>query len=71
MATLSKIRGSITGWAVALLIIAAPNVMADPIVVNCDQGQSLNRTIAKLPKQLPTTVLGQGDLHGVRYSLRI
>jgi hypothetical protein len=60
MATLSKIRGSITGWAAALLIIAATNVMAEPIVVNCDQGQSLNRTIAKLPKQLPTTVWVKG-----------
>jgi hypothetical protein len=34
--------------------------MADPMVVNCDQGQSLNRTLAKMKKDTPATVLVKG-----------
>jgi hypothetical protein len=37
-------------WAVGLvcLVIGSVNAQADPIVVNCDQGQSLNRTLARM-----------------------
>jgi hypothetical protein len=32
----------------------------DPVVVNCDQGQSLNRTLSRLEKHSPATVLVKG-----------
>jgi hypothetical protein len=32
----------------------------DPVVVNCDQGQSINRTLSRLDKDSPATVLVQG-----------
>jgi hypothetical protein len=35
-------------------------VIADPVVVNCDQGQSLNRTLSRLDKHSPATVLVRG-----------
>jgi hypothetical protein len=46
--------------AATLFIIAAPSVMAEPIAVNCDHGQSLNLTIAKLPKELPAIIWVKG-----------
>ena len=65
MATLSAAvrRGFFTlrvGLGAALLLLTATHVMADPIVVNCDQGQSLNQTIARLNKHIPATVLVKG-----------
>ena len=45
------------GWAAALLVLSSTYVMADPVVVNCDQGQSLNRTLSRLDKHSPATVL--------------
>src|SRR5258705_13942010 len=49
-------------WAVALvcLVVVSVNAQADPIVVNCDQGQSLNRTLARMNKATPATVLVKG-----------
>lgn len=47
-------------WVAALLGLTATWVMADPIVVNCDQGQSLNHTLAKMNKAAPATVLVKG-----------
>ncbi len=49
-------------WAVALvcLVVVSVNAQADPIVVNCDQGQSLNRTLARMNKAAPATVLVKG-----------
>ena len=46
-------------WGALLLLLIATHVMADPIIVNCDQGQSLNQTIAKL-EEFPATVLVSG-----------
>ena len=37
--------------------VADSDVMADPVVVNCDHGQSLNRTLSRLNKHSPATVL--------------
>ncbi len=37
-----------------------PEFMADPIVVNCDQGQSLNSTLSRLERHTPLTVLVTG-----------
>ena len=34
--------------------------IADPVVVNCDQGQSLNNTLSRLNKHFPATVLVKG-----------
>jgi len=34
--------------------------IADPVVVNCDQGQSLNSTLSRLNKHSPATVLVKG-----------
>ncbi len=47
-------------WVAALLGLTATWVMADTTVVNCDQGQSINRTLAKMNKAEPTTVLVKG-----------
>src|SRR5215469_674643 len=47
-------------WATALLMLTATYVMADPMVVNCDQGQSINRTLSKLEKHTPATVIVKG-----------
>jgi hypothetical protein len=41
-------------------IVTGSGVMADPVVVNCDQGQSLNRTLSRLDKDSPATVLVKG-----------
>jgi len=40
--------------------VADSDVMADPVVVNCDQGQSLNRTLSRLHKHSPAAVLVSG-----------
>ena len=48
------------GLLAVLLVLVATFVMADPMVVNCDQGQSLNRTLAKLNKNIPASVLVMG-----------
>jgi hypothetical protein len=41
-------------------VVVSVNAQADPIVVNCDQGQSLNRTLARMNKATPATVLVKG-----------
>ena len=46
-------------WGALLLLLIATHVMADPIIVNCDQGQSLNQPIATL-EEFPATVLVSG-----------
>ena len=48
------------GLSAALLLLTATQVMADPIPVNCDQGQSLNQPIARLDKRIPATALVNG-----------
>jgi hypothetical protein len=48
------------GLVAALLLLTATYVKADPIMVNCDQGQSLKQTIARLDRRVPATVLVQG-----------
>jgi len=49
-------------WAIFILFLAsaayAQNVLS--ITVNCDNGQSLNRTLSQLNKQMPITVIVQG-----------
>jgi Right handed beta helix region len=40
--------------------VADSDVMADPVVVNCDHGQSLNRTLSRLHKHSPAAVLVSG-----------
>ena len=49
-------------WAVTVagLVLVSVNAQADPIVVNCDQGQSLNRALARINKATPATVLVNG-----------
>jgi len=47
-------------WVAALLLLTATYVMADPMVVNCDQGQSINRMLSKLEKHTPATVMVKG-----------
>jgi hypothetical protein len=42
------------------LVVVSVNAQADPIVVNCNQGQSLNRTLARMDKSVPATVLVKG-----------
>jgi hypothetical protein len=56
-----RIRHFVSG-AVGLLclVMVSVNAQADPIIVNCDQGQSLNRTLARLDKRVPATVLVKG-----------
>ncbi len=41
-------------------IVASSGVTADSVFVNCDQGQSLNRTLSRLDKHSPATVLVKG-----------
>ena len=55
-----KIVGILVLFATAFLFLAATSAMADPIVVDCGQGQSLNRTLARLDKDAPATVLVKG-----------
>jgi hypothetical protein len=50
-------QGQVTGSGTTNTI---PKFMADRVVVDCDQGQSLNRTLSRLDKDSPTTVLVQG-----------
>jgi hypothetical protein len=49
-------------WAVALmcLVVVSVHAQTDPIVVNCDQGESLNRALARMNKATPATVLVKG-----------
>ena len=47
-------------WVVALLVFTGTYVMADPTVVNCDQGQSLNRTLSGMNRNVSATVLVKG-----------
>jgi len=47
-------------FALIAVICAATIVVASPIVVNCDQGQSLNRTLSMLNKDVPATVVVKG-----------
>jgi hypothetical protein len=46
--------------ALIALTLAASSAMAAPIVVNCDVGQSLNRTLSRLDKHTPPTVWVKG-----------
>jgi hypothetical protein len=39
---------------------AGSDDMDDPVVVNCDQGESINRTLSRLDKDSPATVLVKG-----------
>jgi len=43
-----------------LIVCSASFGIAVPVVVNCDAHQSLNRTLAVLPKQIPLTVVVKG-----------
>ena len=47
-------------WTAALLVLTTTYVVADPMVVNCDQGQSINRMLSRLEKHTPATVLVKG-----------
>ena len=58
--TVWQVRTQRVVWVAALLGLTATWVMADTTVVNCDQGQSINRTLAKMNKTEPTTVLVKG-----------
>jgi hypothetical protein len=40
--------------------VTSSDDIADPVVVNCDQGQSLNSTLSRLNKHYPATVLVKG-----------
>src|SRR2546425_8808460 len=40
--------------------VTGSGVMAGAVVVNCDQGQSLNSTLSRLDKHSPVTVLVKG-----------
>jgi hypothetical protein len=40
--------------------VSGSDDMEDPVVVNCDQGQSLNSTLSRLQKHSPATVLVKG-----------
>jgi hypothetical protein len=42
------------------LLFAAGSASAMSIVVNCDQGQSLNRVLSMTNKDVPATVLVKG-----------
>ena len=46
--------------ALIILSVAANLATAEPIVVNCDGGQSLNHALSKLDKRAPTTVWVKG-----------
>jgi len=43
-----------------LLALVGNLAFADPIVVNCDAGQSLNWALSKLDKHTPSTVFVKG-----------
>ena len=47
-------------FALIILTFAATWATAIPTVVNCDNGQSLNRTLARMNKDTPATVLVRG-----------
>jgi hypothetical protein len=46
--------------SVALVAAAQTSAPSIPVSVDCNNGQSLSRTLAKLDKQIPTTVFVQG-----------
>jgi hypothetical protein len=48
-------------FTLIVLILATTIGMAMPIVVNCDQGQSVSRTLAKMDKDTPATVFVKGS----------
>lgn len=47
-------------FVLMFIIFAASFAMAAPVVVNCDTHQSLNRTLAVLPKMIPITIWVRG-----------
>lgn len=50
-----------TGLSLTFAVLASgTHVVAVPITVNCDQGGSLNRVIALLPRAIPSTVTVNG-----------
>jgi hypothetical protein len=59
-------RMSKVGWGILLLAISASvapaqiETLSIPIMVNCDTGQSLNRTLSRLIKSVPATVSVKG-----------
>ena len=55
-----KIRGILVLSATTILLSAASALLADPVVVYCNQGQSINRTLSRIDRDAPTTVFVQG-----------
>src|SRR5215469_3833332 len=51
---------AITALAQSMTVDAEKRDRAESVVVNCDEGQSLNTAISKLNKQRPNTVTVQG-----------
>jgi len=49
-------------WAIFILFLASAAYAQNglTITVNCDNGQTLSRTLSQLNKQMPTTVIVQG-----------
>jgi hypothetical protein len=49
-------------WAISILFLASAACAQNglTITVNCDNGQSLNRTLSQLNKQMPVTVIVLG-----------
>ena len=60
--TSRSFSGILFSLAIATFALAQTSTyaMADSIVVNCDEGQSLNRTLAKMSKTAPATVVVKG-----------
>jgi len=52
--------GSAALGARAQTNVTGTGFVADPVFVNCDQGQSLNSTLSRLNKHFPATVLVKG-----------
>ena len=63
---LEKMKVSVTlrqcVWAIFMLFLASAAYAQNglTITVNCDNGQSLSRTLSQLNKQMPTTLIVQG-----------
>ena len=55
-----KTRGILILVATAFLLLAASSLLADPLVVYCNQGQSINRTLSWIDRDAQTTVFVQG-----------
>src|SRR5215469_1333954 len=51
---------AITALAESMTVDVEKRDRAESVVVNCDAGQSLNKAISKLNKEVPNTVLVQG-----------